>query len=86
MSFLNGVGAGDLDKKQGVLDLDSRGFGCRFLKVGFDAEAHHDLWLRGRGGVWNSRRLRLAGRQSQLASWRGSASVSRQRRCREQAP
>jgi hypothetical protein len=42
MSILNGVGAGALDKKQGVLDLESRGFGGRVREIGFGAGTHHN--------------------------------------------
>jgi hypothetical protein len=43
MSILNGVGAGELDKKQGVLGLDSRGFGRWVRQLALGAETHHDL-------------------------------------------
>jgi hypothetical protein len=42
MRILNGVRVGALDKKQVVLDLDSRGFGGWIRQVGSGAETHHD--------------------------------------------
>jgi hypothetical protein len=41
MSIRNGVERGALDKKQGVLDSDSRGFGGRIRYNGFGAVTHH---------------------------------------------
>jgi hypothetical protein len=41
MSIHNGVERGALDKKQGVLDSVSRGFGGRVRYTGFAAVTHH---------------------------------------------
>jgi hypothetical protein len=52
MSILNGVGVGELDKKQRVLDLGSRGSGRRVGETALGAGTRHGLMLRGCGGGW----------------------------------
>ena len=41
MSIRNGIERGALDKKQGVLDSNSRSFGAGVRQTGFGAATHH---------------------------------------------